>query len=82
MSSIAGGRLAAAVAALLLSACFAWTCRRASLESTVWADELFSLTLAAQSPARIVELTAADFHPPGYYLALKVWLKLGRLTGR
>ena len=73
--------MAAVVAALLLSACFAWTCRRASLESTVWADELFSLTLAVQSPARIVELTAADFHPPGYYLALKVWLKLGRLTG-
>ena len=29
-----------------------------------------------------MELTAADFHPPGYYLALKLWLKLGRLSGR
>jgi hypothetical protein len=81
MTSMARLRLPAFLAASFLSLCFVWTCRRASLESTLWADEIFSLTLASQSPARIMELTAADFHPPGYYLALKVWLKLGRLTG-
>src|SRR4051812_10335173 len=38
-------------------------------------DEAFSWRLAAQpSPARLVELTARDVHPPLYYLCLSAWM--------
>ncbi|MBN1661685.1 MAG: glycosyltransferase family 39 protein [Anaerolineae bacterium] len=37
-------------------------------------DEAFSIQLAALSPAAIVRGTAADVHPPLYYLILHIWL--------
>ncbi len=38
-----------------------------------WNDEGNSRVLAERSVAVIVRSAAADIHPPGYYLALKVW---------
>jgi len=38
-----------------------------------WNDEGNSRVLAGRSVAVIVRSAAADIHPPGYYLALKVW---------
>lgn len=35
----------------------------------------------SHEPARVISLTASDAHPPGYYLALKSWLKLARVAG-
>jgi uncharacterized membrane protein len=54
---------------------------RAHLESNLWIDESYSLALVSHPVSRVLELTAADSHPPGYYLALKSWLKLPRLAG-
>lgn len=37
-------------------------------------DEAFSWRLAQYAPADLIRRTAADVHPPLYYLLLKVWL--------
>jgi len=43
----------------------------------LWADELYSIDLARQPRiADAVYSTAADVHPPLYYLVLWVWLRL------
>ncbi|MCP4661858.1 MAG: hypothetical protein GY856_41170 [bacterium] len=67
--------------ALLLALWLPLTVWRAQLESNFWIDETYSVMLTTYPVSRLVELTAADAHPPGYYLALKVWLKTGRLLG-
>lgn len=41
-----------------------------------WIDEGFSVALAGLSPAGIIAGTAADQHPPLYYLLLHGWLGL------
>jgi len=38
-----------------------------------WHDEGNSLNLAGESVPVILQSAASDIHPPGYYLALKVW---------
>lgn len=43
---------------------------------SLWYDEGFSLWLSRQSPAAIIEITAADIQPPLYYLLLNGWIKL------
>jgi len=45
---------------------------------SLWLDEATSLVVADNSPAHIVALTAADIHPPLYYLLLHVWLVFGQ----
>lgn len=43
-------------------------------QESLWGDELFSLELArAQSLSEILKRTAADVHPPAYYLLLRSW---------
>lgn len=37
----------------------------------IWYDEIFSLSYAAKSPAKLLELAALDVHPPLYYFYLK-----------
>jgi len=63
-------------AALLLllgvGICFAWLDRAA-----VWNDEGFSYFVARGDFSNLLSWIAADTHPPLYYLALMVWLKLG-----
>lgn len=54
---------------------------RVGNENTLWIDEIHSLQLSQLSVDRLVDESARDFHPPGYPLALKVWLKLGRVLG-
>ncbi len=41
---------------------------------SLWYDEGFSAWLAARPVAEIVARTAADIHPPLYYLLLHVWV--------
>lgn len=48
---------------------------------TLWMDELHSLQLSQLTVERLLEESARDFHPPGYPLALKSWIKAGRLLG-
>ncbi|MCP4548516.1 MAG: hypothetical protein GY835_18830 [bacterium] len=66
---------------LLLALWLPLTAWRAQLESNFWIDETYSVMLTTYPASRLIEMTAADAHPPGYYLALKVWLKTGRLLG-
>jgi hypothetical protein len=42
----------------------------------LWWDEGYSLYFATERPARLVQLTALDIHPPLYYLLLQAWLAL------
>lgn len=51
---------------------------RAGMESSLWIDETYSVVLTTHPVPKLIELTAADRHPPLYYLFLKAWLKLGR----
>ena len=44
-------------------------------------DEIASLVLASRPVAAIVDVSAIDTNPPGYFLLLKAWLKLGRALG-
>ena len=44
---------------------------------SAWIDEAFSIVLAQHSPAEIIQGTAADQHPPLYYLLLHVWFWFG-----
>lgn len=57
--------LGAAVATLLA----AWI----GLRQSVWFDEAYSILLAKQPIGELIRLTAADTHPPMYYLLLKAW---------
>src|SRR4029077_18506402 len=52
--------------------------RRAGLEGYWWVDENESVLLASGPVARIFDYAASDTNPPGYFLALKPWLSLGR----
>ena len=45
---------------------------------SLWLDEATSLVVADNTPAHIVALTAADIHPPLYYLLLHIWLVFGQ----
>lgn len=54
---------------------------RAGAESRLWIDEIHSLQLSQLAVDRLLDESARDFHPPGYALALKLWIKIGRLGG-
>lgn len=47
---------------------------------SVWFDEAYSVILAKSSPPRLLALTAADAHPPLFYLLLKIWGSLGNFN--
>src|SRR5262245_48050391 len=68
--------------ALLLALLLPVHLRRAALGGSLWLDETFSLMLALQPAAHVLDISAIDTNPPGYFLALKAWLKLGRQLGR
>ncbi len=42
----------------------------------LWGDEGWSFYFAGQSLTQLLALTAADIHPPLYYLLLKIWLSI------
>lgn len=58
--------IAAAVAAALISL---WI----GMQQSVWFDEAYSVLVAKQSPAEVVQLASVDTHPPAYYLMLHGW---------
>ena len=39
----------------------------------VWFDEGYSIIIAKQSTAKMIQLTSVDVHPPLYYLLLQAW---------
>ena len=43
---------------------------------SLWNDEGASAAMIQRAPATIVALSAADIHPPGYYLLLAAWAGL------
>lgn len=45
-------------------------------EWSIWFDEAFSVALINVPPRELIELTAADVHPPLYYLLLQAWAAL------
>lgn len=62
---------------LLLLCLFAYTLRLFHLDAqSLWYDEGFSVWLAAQSLDQIIARTAADIHPPLYYVLLHLWIAL------
>lgn len=77
-SSKAWAWLGVALLVAVLAPLLLW---RASLETSFWIDETYSVLLTTYPVGKLIELTAADAHPPLYYLALKTWIKLGRLLG-
>ncbi len=44
-----------------------------NIRNAIWFDESYSAYLIRFNPAKIIELTAVDVHPPLYYLLLKGW---------
>lgn len=40
----------------------------------IWADEAFTLGLIKHPYKDVISLTAADVHPPLYYILLKIWI--------
>ena len=54
---------------------------RAHLETSIWIDEIASFVLASRPVAAISDVSAIDTNPPGYFLLLKAWLRLGRALG-
>ncbi len=55
----------------------AWRLWRASFESTLWMDEVYSLVLSQLPTPQLLDAVWLDFHPPGYYFALRQWLEIG-----
>lgn len=51
------------------------------MENSIWMDEVYSLVISQHSLSRLIDYCISDAHPPLYYLALKSWLKAGRLMG-
>ena len=43
----------------------------------IWYDELFTMGLANQSLGELISITAADVHPPLYYMIVKLFLMMG-----
>jgi hypothetical protein len=66
---------------LLLLALGALALARAGRETSLWMDETSSLVLAHQPAWFVYDVSAVDFNPPGYFLLLGRWLRLGRLAG-
>ena len=63
--------------ALLLIILLATGLRAYRLDAqSLWYDEGSSLVNAQRTPAQIWRASAADIHPPGYYLALAGWTRL------
>jgi hypothetical protein len=44
--------------------------------SSIWHDEAYTMWLLKYDLAGIIERTARDVHPPGYYLLAKPWVEL------
>jgi hypothetical protein len=44
--------------------------------SAIWHDEGYTMWLLRFDPVGIIERTARDVHPPGYYLLSKVWVSI------
>lgn len=44
---------------------------------SLWLDEATTVVVARQSLSHILSQTAADVHPPLYYLLMHLWLRLG-----
>ncbi|MEY4233691.1 MAG: hypothetical protein RL635_658, partial [Chloroflexota bacterium] len=42
----------------------------------LWWDEGFSIYVARLAPLALLRTTAADVHPPVYFLLLSAWIKL------
>jgi hypothetical protein len=61
------------VLVVILLAAFALRLHHLGAQS-LWYDETVSVYLAGEPLADLVEHTAGDIHPPGYYLLLKGWL--------
>jgi hypothetical protein len=59
--------------ALLCVLAFALRAFRLDFQS-LWYDEAYSLRLAEMPVGQMIPTTAADIHPPLYYLLLKAWL--------
>lgn len=70
-----------ALAIVLLAALVAVALVRARLETSLWMDETSSLVLAHQPAWFVADVSAVDFNPPGYFLLLGWWLRLGRFAG-
>ena len=45
---------------------------RMAQESSIWCDETYSIVLSTHPWRQIVDVTAVDAHPPGYYLLFLV----------
>lgn len=45
----------------------------------IWYDELFTVSMAEHSYGELVRFTAADVHPPLYYIIVKFFLELCKL---
>ncbi|MCB2154191.1 hypothetical protein KQI84_04845 [bacterium] len=54
---------------------------RISIQQSFWIDEVYSVLMANLPLRQMIEMTAADRHPPGFYLLLKGWLALGDTLG-
>lgn len=46
------------------------------LMSSIWHDEGYTMWLLKYNPIQIIERTARDVHPPGYYLMAKPWVMI------
>lgn len=66
--------MGAAIVVLLLA--FAFRVRNLGAESA-WMDEAYSIALAGFPLDKIIQGTAADQHPPLYYLLLHLWMLPG-----
>lgn len=44
--------------------------------SSIWHDEGYTMWLLKYNPIEIIERTARDVHPPGYYLLAKPWVMI------
>jgi hypothetical protein len=75
------GVAVSAAALLLLCLAFGIKVWRATFESTIWMDEVFSLQIIGKSTAEVIDDSLLDFHPPLYYLALREWLETGGALG-
>lgn len=45
-----------------------------AIDCSVWADEAYTMVMIKHSFSEIVKITAADVHPPLYYILLKIFL--------
>lgn len=66
---------------MAVSVCFLCISMFLSFSDDIWYDELFTMGLINQPLGELISITARDVHPPLYFLIVKLFVTVAKVTG-